>query len=181
MSVMETLLAGSAPAFKFEKVGDEIAGVLVELDMRQDSKYLAEDPSQALKWWNRPEGPDRNDPKDRPVMIPIFTLQTDIRDSEEDDGLRTIWARGHMIIAIRAAIKAAYGSTKPNDAAVVGGVLRVKHHDLGPKKPKLNQAKLFRAKFEKKQVTAAMEQQAAAVAAAATHDESNPPPTDENW
>src|SRR5687767_9902503 len=120
--VMDTMMSGGAAGFKFAKPGDKIAGVVVEIDQRQD--HVFGEPNK-LKWWNRDPGPATGARDDRPVMVPVFTLQTEIRDSDEDDGLRAVWARGNAFSAIRDAIRKAFPGQKPKDSDVVGGTLKV--------------------------------------------------------
>jgi len=164
---MDTMMSGGAPGFTFDKVGAEISGVVVELDERQD--HVFGEPNK-LKWWNRDPGPDTGNKADRPLMIPIFTLQTDVRDSDEDDGLRSVWARGNCFSAIRAAIRGAFGNGKITDEMVIGGTLKVQFHSLGePPKKGLQAPKLFRAKFTKRAVMDTPTD---------SYDERNPPPQD---
>lgn len=152
MSVVDTIMTGGAPSFKFEKVGDEITGEIVEVGERQDQVFGDETGTQ-LKWWNRGPGPATGSREDRPVMIPIFTLQTDLRDSEEDDGLRSIWARGNCFSAIRTALVLAYkGRKKPQDDDLIGGTLKIRHHKKGEAKKGFQPAKLFVAKFEPRSI-----------------------------
>lgn len=169
MGAMDTMMSGGAPGFTFEKVGAAVSGVVVEVDERQD--HVFGEPNK-LKWWNRDPGPATGNPADRPVMIPIFTIQTDIRDSEEDDGLRSVWARGNCFSAIKAAIRGAFpGGKKVSDDDVIGGTLKVQFHAVGePPKKGLQPPKLFRAKFERRAVID--------TPANGEHNELNPPPAD---
>jgi hypothetical protein len=150
MGVMDTMMSGTAPGFTFERPGDTIEGVVVELDARQD--HVFNEPTK-LKWWNRDPGPATGSPDDRPIMIPIFVLETSLRDSDEDDGRRSVWARQNAFTAIRQAIRGAFGSKKPTDDDVIGGTLKVRFDSVGePTKKGFQGPKLFRAKFTKKSV-----------------------------
>jgi hypothetical protein len=151
MSVVGDMMTGGAPGFKFEKPGDMVKGVVVEISQKQDSDF--QDPT-LLKWWvgggkTRLGTADSQKPGEDPVMIPIFTLQTELNDgTEEDTGMRSIWLRGHMYSAVRDALKAAYRGRKIRDEDVIGGTLRLRFDKLGEPKPKMHPPKLFAAKFE---------------------------------
>lgn len=146
MGAIDTLLAGTAPAFKFSKPGDSVVGEVLGISEQQDSDY---DDPKLLKWWNRDDGPDRGNPADRPKMILVFTLQTTLTDgSGEDDGIRSIWARGHCITAIRAALRKTLGARYTEDE-LIGGDLWVCHSALGTPKPRMHPPKLFEAKFRR--------------------------------
>lgn len=155
MGALETLQGGSAPHIPFKEVGDRVKGEILAITERQDSDY--DDPAK-LKWWNRDDGPDRGNPADRPKMIVVFTLQTEIRDSEEDDGIRTVWARGNCFSAVSGAIRKVLGA-KYTEKQLIGGTLKVIHDRLGEKKPRMNAPKLFSAAFERPPVATTDEAQ----------------------
>jgi hypothetical protein len=171
MGALDTLMSGGSPSFTFEKVGDSIAGEVVDIDERQDHVYG--EPTKLL-WWNRDPGPDTGNKADRPKMIPIFVLQTTLKDSDEDDGRRSIWCRQNCFSAVQAAIRSAFpGVKKLEDKQVLGGTLKVQFHSFG-EKPKngFQPAKLFRAKFDRKAIVETPAN------SGANHDEQNPPPAD---
>lgn len=173
MGVMDTMMSGGAPSFALNKVGDYVVGVVVDISERQDSVY--EDSTQ-LKWWNRKPGPATGAKEDRPVMIPIFTLQIEKGTSEgkryedggEDGGQGAVWARSNAFTAIRTAIAKAFPGRKPTDADVMGGTLKLRHHALGEAKPKMHPPKLFQAEFVPRSIVASSQA-----------DEQNPPPPEE--
>lgn len=98
-------IGGGSPSFKFATIGDTLKGTVVDGDKRQDT-----DLQGAPKFW------DNGDP----ISVYVLTLQTELRNFEglsdaaadrltQDDGLRTVWARGRMWKAIQAAVRAKAG------------------------------------------------------------------------
>jgi len=158
MGVTDTMGSGGAPGISFDTVGQEIEGVVVDIDETQERDFKTKQPV----FW--PDG--------APKMVPIFTLQTSLRDSDEDDGLRTVWCRNNIYTAVGKALREAFKPGKPSDEAVVGGTLKVRFHAT-EKTDKGSPRKIFIAKFTRKQVTQQLNGQAPADA---QHDERNPPP-----
>jgi hypothetical protein len=134
------LFAGGSKSAKFENVGDAIKGVIVSAEVKQ-----ATDLEGNPKTWS--DG--------SPVNQLVVTLQTDLRDDDDDDGQRRLYAKGgnyqadsgkgdSMLNAIREAVKKA-GAKKLED----GGTLTVQHSGLGKRsKPAHNPPKLYSAKYE---------------------------------
>lgn len=130
MGVTDTM-GGGAPGISWEKVGQQVEGEVLAIDQKQDTDFT----TKAPVFW--PDG--------RPKMVPIFTIQTSIRDSDEDDGIRAIWARAGIFTAIRKALQEAFKPGKPSDEAVIGGHLKVRFNATEPAKG--SPRKLFIAKF----------------------------------
>lgn len=134
------LMAGGSKAAKFEAVGDRIEGEVIAAEVRQQT-----DPEGTPKTWSNGD----------PVMQLVITLKTDMRDGDDDDGERRIYAKGgnyeaasgkgtSMLVAIRDAIKKA-GASKIE----VGGNLTVAHSGLGKKTQAAYSApKLYVAKYD---------------------------------
>ena len=134
------LFAGGSKSAKFDEVGDIVRGVILSAEVRQ-----ATDLEGAPKVWS--DG--------SPVNQLVITLQTDLRDGDDDDGTRRLYAKGgnyeaatgkgtSMLVAVREAIKKA-GATKLAE----GATLTVQHSGLGKKsKPAHNAPKLYTAKYE---------------------------------
>lgn len=82
---------------------------------------------------------DNGDPM---MQLPV-DVQTTLRESDEDDGVRTLYIKGQMRAAIRDALRAA-GS----DGLRVGGTLSVTYTgDAKPSAPGLNGAKQYAATY----------------------------------
>jgi hypothetical protein len=116
--VNDFLFSGGARAFPFENVGDIVKGTVIRADVKQQT---AIDSGELLTW---PDG--------RPRMQLVVELQTDLHESDEDDGVRTIFAKGgryeiasgegmSMKDAIADAVKAAKADgINPGDELAVG-------------------------------------------------------------
>jgi hypothetical protein len=135
----DLLFASGAKSAKFEEVGDEIEGVIVEMSVKQQTE-----PGGTLKTW-----PDGN-----PMMQTVIDLQTDLREDDGDDGVRKLYVKGGKYEAktgsgtsMQAAIQAAaaeIGAKRLN----VGDTLKVKHTGLGKKtNAAFSAPKLFKAKL----------------------------------
>lgn len=120
-----------APGFKFASPGDTISGYITHLDAVQDRDFKTKE----LKFW--PSGDN--------LMIPLVTVQTDLRDPEipEDDGQRTAWIRGRYATeAVRQATKAA-GKRRLEE----GGRFMLRYTGNGTAEKGLNPPKLFEARY----------------------------------
>lgn len=73
------LLSGGAKAFQFNEIGDMVEGEIIDAEVRQQSSMEGE----LLTWADG-----------KPRMQLVITLQTKLSDSDEDDGVRTIYAKG---------------------------------------------------------------------------------------
>jgi hypothetical protein len=73
------LLSGGAKAFQFNEIGDTVEGDIIDAEVRQQSSMEGE----LLTWADG-----------KPRMQLVITLQTKLREGDEDDGVRTIYAKG---------------------------------------------------------------------------------------
>lgn len=106
--VNEFLLSGGAPSVKFDTVGKTVKGIILAMDLRNDT-----DPATGqVKVWD--DG--------TPQKVVLFTLETEEQDGsvENDDGSRSLWARGGMLNAIRAV-------ARPHRGLKIGGQLAVQY------------------------------------------------------
>ena len=127
MSVNDGLMEGGAPNFKFEAKNDEVEGVIDSVEKKQQTEFGTNKP---LTW------PDGN-----PKWQFVFTLATGLRDNDDDDGLRRVFARGQMLGEVRKSIRE---SKYAGD--VVGGTLKVRF--VGTKPSAMGTpAKQYRARF----------------------------------
>jgi hypothetical protein len=122
---------GGAPAVKFEKVGDTVTGVIVDLEKRQQTDYKTK---ELLTW---PDG--------KPRWQLAVTLQTNCNDAD-DNGLRRVYVKGQMVGAIAKALREA--GERVEDGLSVGATLTIVYTGDGEAKNGLNPPKLFAAKYE---------------------------------
>lgn len=129
-------------AFPFEKIGDSVTGVIVEMSKQQQTDMQTNEP---VFWQN-------GDPK----MMLRITLQTDLQEKEDDQGLRSVYLRGgnftvvsgkgtSSLTAVKDAVKAS-GSPKGIET---GGTLTLTHTGLGPASSRgFNPPKLYTAEYK---------------------------------
>lgn len=139
--VSSFLFEGAGKSFQFNKIGDIVRGTIESAEMRQQTSL---DDGKALTW---DDG--------RPRMMLVITLQTADKDNDDDDGKRTIYAKGgrfevaegegqSMRDAIADAVKEAKASTiDPGDELAVG------YTGNGKAKRGYNAPKLYSASFRK--------------------------------
>lgn len=139
--VNDFLLGGGAKAFPFEKLGDMVTGEIVDAQKRQQTGL--ED--------NKPQFWDDGNPK----MMLVITLQTDIRDDDEDDGQRTVYLRGGKPQVAEGkgtstleAVKEAVKKSGSKNGIEVGATLSLAWTGNAPKKGGLSPAKLYSAAFK---------------------------------
>ena len=127
MDANDFLMRGGTPAVKFPTIGSTVAGMII----RQPKMADVTDPASGeVKRW--PNG-------DAKQQV-IIELQTELREAEDDDGQRTLWAKGQMQTAIRDAVRAAGAK-----GLEVEGILQV---TLSGEKPtNLNPQKLYTARY----------------------------------
>jgi hypothetical protein len=139
--VNDFLLGGGAKAFPFDKQGDMVTGEIVDAVKRQQTSL----DTGAPQFWD-----DGN-----PKMMLVITLQTSLRDDDEDDGKRTVYLRGgnpqvaegkgtSSLKAVQDAVKKS-GSKKGIE---LGATLSLAWTGVAPKKGGLNPAKLYSAAFK---------------------------------
>lgn len=130
--------AQSVPGAKFDTVGDTVKGTVVDVDVRQCTKFGTTEP----EFW------DNGDPKEQLVI----TLQTDLSDGgADDDGKRRIYAPkpSNMLQAIGKALKDAGAKVGQGSAKLdVGGTLAVRFTGQRPhEKPGFNPIKEYAAAY----------------------------------
>lgn len=125
------ILLGGAPAAKFPTVGTVVRGRVLDQQKRQSVDMDTGEPEV----WS--DG--------SPRWEIVFTLATDLRDTDDpdDDGTRRLFARGQMLKAIGIALRKAHWS-KP----LRGGELAVKYDSDGvPSRKGFNPPKIYVARF----------------------------------
>lgn len=107
--VNEYLFRQSAKSFPFNNVGDAVSGVIKQLEMRQQTDLETGVPQS----W--PDG--------KPKMMLSIVLQTELQEDENDDGLRSLYARGGNYTPANG--KGASMNTAIRDAVVASGAQRI--------------------------------------------------------
>ncbi len=124
------LFAGGSKAAKFPTPGTVVKGIITDTRVAEQTDIG----TGAVKRF------DNGDP----MMQMLITLQTTDKDDAEDDGLRTLYAKGGkggMLDAIRNAARATKGLQ-------VGGTLAVKYTGDGEAKQRgFNPPKLYQAQY----------------------------------
>ena len=139
--INDFLFGSGGKAFPFEKMGDQVTGEIIGMKKQQQTE------------------PDSGKPKffdsGDPMMMIVVTLQTDLHDDDEDDGVRNVYLRAGKyvvadgkgsagLVAVRDAVKRS-GSDKGIE---VGGRLTLAYTGHGPKKGAFNPAKLYTASYK---------------------------------
>jgi hypothetical protein len=134
------LTSGGAKSFPFASIGDSVEGTVVDAEVRQQTSMEGE----LLTWADG-----------KPRMQVVITLQTELRDDESDDGLRTIYAKGGKFdigrgegTSMRDAIAEAVKGQKLEE----GDSLVVVHSGMGVAKRGYQAPKLYTAGFRKAKV-----------------------------
>jgi hypothetical protein len=124
------LLEGGGASFKFDTIGKTAKGTVVAATAQQQTDFQSGKP---LTW-------DDGNPR----MQLVITLATDERDPDDptDDGERRIFAKGEMLKAIKAALRAA------NAELAEGGTLAVKYTGDGEAERGKNPPKLYAAEYK---------------------------------
>jgi len=103
----EFLMRGGTPSVKFPVLGSTIIGAVTKPIKVTEVRDPA---TKEVKRW----------PNGDPKMQVIIELQTELRESDDDNGERTLWAKGQMQNAIRDAVREAGAK-----GILPGGVLQV--------------------------------------------------------
>lgn len=130
------LMGGGGASAKFENIGDTVTGTIVSTAVRQQTDMATGAP---LVW-------DNGDPR----MQLVVSLQTDIRDDTDDDGVRAIYVKGSkapgsksLHDAVRAAVQDAHAK-----GLEPGGTLTVSYIGTEPAKTRgFNDRKLWAARY----------------------------------
>ncbi len=73
-------IEGGGKAFSFEEIGDRVDGIIRLIERRQQRSF---DGGAPLTW-------DDGSPR----LLTYVELETDLRDSDDDDGVRALYAKG---------------------------------------------------------------------------------------
>lgn len=139
--INDFLMGGGGKAFPFDNMGDTVRGVITSMTKRQQNDLNTGKP----KFW------DNGDP----VMMLVITLETDLREDEEDDGMRNVYLRGGKFdiaegkgTASLTAVRDAVKRSGTGNGLEVGGTLSLQWSGVAPKKGGFNPAKLYSAAYK---------------------------------
>lgn len=147
-AVNDFLFQQGGKSFPFEEVGDSVEGEILSCEIRQQTSV---DTGELLTF---------SDGSPRKQLV--VTLQTKLHDNDDDDGIRTVYAKGGRYdvatgegTSMRDAIAEAVKSTSAS-AIEEGGTLVVAFTGLGVKKSKgQNAPKLYTAGYRKPKASVA--------------------------
>jgi len=134
------LFGGGGKAAKFENIGDTVEGTITDVKVAQQTSMEDNTP---LTWADG-----------SPRMQLIITLQTEAKDSDDDDGVRKVYAKGgkyEVAEGTGTSLKDAIAdAVKKAEAKSIdeGGVLRVGFTGMGKKTNRgFSAPKLYRATY----------------------------------
>ena len=134
------LMGGGSRAYPFDNMGDTVEGEIVNMETRQQTEMG----TNALKFFD--DG--------RPMMMGVLTLQTDLHDDDDDDGLRNVYIRGGNFdiaqgkgTSSKDALKDAVKRSGAKGVEI-GGRLSLSWTGVAPRKGGFNPAKLYTATYK---------------------------------
>lgn len=132
------IMGGGSRSAKFDAPGVTVGGVIEDISAKQQTDFTTGEP---LTWPN-------GDPK----MQVLVRVQTDAQESDDDDGVRTIFVKGKSLTnAVRDAVRGAGAK-----GLEVGGTLTVTYTGDGvSEKRGINPPKLYAAQYTKPNQAAA--------------------------
>ena len=148
----DDLFSSGGAAFQFntfEPTPDVCRGTVLKIEVQQQTDF----DGKAMFW---ADGRERK--------IHVFTLQTDLRDGANDDGIRTLWAKGGRYEIARgdgqsmrdAIVEAARAEGVNRTEDMIGGELAVAYTGMSkPTQRGYQPAKLYAAAFKKPPAQAA--------------------------
>lgn len=145
---------GGAPAAKFPKIGHKLRGLVIDKDMSHERDY--DEPDKKMYWRDgkrvalKDDEVKSSDNPSKQAVITVLTLDEGTWDRagnpvqiENDNGERRLFIKGHLLKAVREAIKLSGAPTLE-----VGGIIEITHSGLGKaNNPKYNAPKLYVADY----------------------------------
>jgi hypothetical protein len=139
--INDFLMGNGAKAFAFEELGNRVRGVIVEMKTRQQTDMQTGEPA----FWSN------GDPK----MMLHVTLQTELQDSDDDEGMRSVYLRGGNFTPAKGkgtsslvAVKDAVRKSGSGQGIQVGGTLTLEFTGEARAANKgFNPAKLYTADY----------------------------------
>ena len=139
--INDFLMGTGGKSFPFEEMGDSVTGIIMEMKKRQQTDLESGDP----QFWAN------GDPK----MMLVISLQTQLRDDEDDEGVRNVYLRGGNFLAVKGkgsssliAVKDAVKKSGASDGIQPGGTLTLAYTGEAAKSNRaFNAAKLYTASY----------------------------------
>lgn len=140
--INEFLMGTGGKSFPFDSIGDSVTGVIVDLKKRQQTDLESGEP----QFWAN------GDPK----MMLMVTLQTQLSETDEDEGLRNVYLRGGNFAPIKGkgtsslvAVKEAVRKSGAADGIQTGGTLTLEYSgEAKASNRAYNPPKLYTAVYE---------------------------------
>jgi hypothetical protein len=138
--INEFLMGEGGKAFEFAAIGDTVTGQIVAMKKRQQTDFQTGNPA----FW----------PNGDPKMMLALTLQTELHESEDDDGLRNVYLRGGNYTAIKgkgtSSLVAVKDAVKRSGHPIeIGGTLTLQYSGEAAAPAKgLQPAKLYVAAYK---------------------------------
>ena len=130
------LFGGGGKSASFENPGDNITGTIVSAEVRDQTDIGT---GAILKW-------DNGDVRTQLVV----TLETNLRDDEDDDGHRSLYVKGSKKAGSRSLHDAVASAVRGAGvkSLEIGGTLTVTHDGVEPSKTRgFNDRKLYSASY----------------------------------
>ncbi|MET0466907.1 MAG: hypothetical protein ABW007_27345 [Chitinophagaceae bacterium] len=140
--INEFLNGSTGKAFPFDEIGDTVTGVIADMKKTQQTDM---DSGKPLFW-------DNGDPK----MMLRIVLETDLRDDDDDEGMRSVYLRGGNFTAAKGkgtsslvAVKDAVRRSGSEKGIEIGGKLTMQYSGEGTKSNRgFSAPKLYTAAYE---------------------------------
>src|SRR5215510_4915631 len=140
--INEFLMGSGGKSFPFDSIGDRVSGVIVDLKKRQQTDLESGEP----QFWAN------GDPK----MMLVVTLQTQLSDSDDDEGLRNVYLRGGNFTPVKGkgtssliAVKEAVRKSGATDGIQIGGYLALEYSgEAKASNRAYNAPKLYTSEYE---------------------------------
>lgn len=139
--VNDFLMGSGVKAFPFEEIGDSVQGIITDMTKQQQTNMETQEP---LYWQN-------GDPR----MMLRVTLETNLREGENDEGMRSVYLRGGNFTVARgkgnSSLQAVKDAVKRSGSAKgieEGGLLTLTYTGEGTRPNKgMNPPKLYSAEY----------------------------------
>lgn len=126
----ELLMSAGVPSAKFPEIGATVSGRIIKKPVVQQMRDFET---------NEPLTYEDGNPKQQIVI----TLETNLSEDDDDDGVRNLYAKAQMQAAIRAAVRKSGAR-----GLEVGGQLTVTYHaDRPSQNRRMKPTKLFKAAY----------------------------------
>lgn len=140
--INEFLMGSGGKSFPFDAIGDTVTGTILDMRKRQQTDLESGEP----QFWQN------GDPK----MMLVVTLQTQLQEDDNDEGLRNVYLRGGNFEASKGkgtsslnAVKEAVRKSGVSGGIEMGGTLTLAFTGEGKSSNRAyNPPKLYTAQYE---------------------------------